>query len=75
MNLLQCLGTLALGVGGSVLVSAVLLDHTLLSDVTGFPLGPLYGGGLLAVVLGALALHVGKQEEREQRYTKEKGEV
>lgn len=63
MNLLQMLGTLALGVGGSVLVSAVLLDHTLLSDVTGFPLGLLYGGGLLTVVLGAIALQVGRYEE------------
>ncbi len=63
MNLLQLLGTLTLGVGGSVLVSAVVLDHNVLSDVTGFPLGPLYGGGLLAVVLGAIALQVGRHED------------
>jgi hypothetical protein len=73
MNLLHLLGILTLGVGGSVLLSAVVIGQDLLSDLTGFPLEPLYGGCIVAVVLGALAVHLGRQEALEQRQDKEVG--
>lgn len=73
MNLLHLLGTLALGVGGSLLLSAFFIGQDLLSEVTGSPLGTLYGGCAVAVILGAIAVRLGRQEEQEQSQGEEGG--
>lgn len=73
MNLLHLLGTLALGVGGSLLLSTFLIGQDLLSELTGSPLGSLYGGCFIAIALGAVAVRLGRQEERENRYDEEGG--
>ena len=73
MNLLHLLGTLALGVGGSLLLSVFFIGQDLLSEVTGSPLGSLYGGSVAAVVLGVLAVRLGRQEEQEHRHHSQGG--
>lgn len=67
MNLLHLLGTLALGVGGSLLLSVVFIGQDLLGEITGSPLGSLYGGSVIAIALGAIAIRLGRQEEQETR--------
>jgi hypothetical protein len=70
MNLLHLLGTLALGVGGSLLLSSLVLGPDLVGEVTGSSLGTLYGSGIVVAILGAVAVRLGRQEEHEARSRK-----
>jgi hypothetical protein len=56
-----------------LLLSAFFIGQDLLSEVTGSPLGTLYGGCAVAVILGAIAVRLGRQEEQEQSQGEEGG--
>ena len=59
------LGIFALAAGGSVLLSGPLLGQDLLTEVTGMEVISLYPLCAGSIVIGAVAMKVGLQEERE----------
>jgi multisubunit Na+/H+ antiporter MnhB subunit len=64
MNLIQWLSMIAVGVGGSIFISTLLFGHDFLIEFTGTPIGPLYGGCVIAIILGMIAVVLGLQEQR-----------
>jgi hypothetical protein len=65
------LGVLALAAGGSFLVSEPLLGQELLTDLTGTNLWVLRAVCTIVIVLGALAVRLGRREEQEFQQHKE----
>jgi hypothetical protein len=65
------LGVLALAAGGSLLLSEPLLGQELLTDLTGTNLWALRAVCAIVIVLGALAVRLGRQEEKEFQQHKE----
>jgi hypothetical protein len=63
--LTRLLGVLALAAGGSLLLSEPLLGQELLTDVTGTNLGTLRLVCALTIMLGTLAVRLGRREEKE----------
>jgi hypothetical protein len=71
VNLTRLLGVVTLATGGSLLVSEPLLGHDLLTDLIGTSLTTLRAVCGLAVVLGALAVRLGRRDEQEFQQHKE----
>jgi hypothetical protein len=61
----HALGIFALAAGGSLLLSEPLLGPDLLTEVTGIPTTSLYPLCAVNIMVGAVAMKVGLQEERE----------
>ena len=68
MTVTHTLGIFALAAGGSLLLSEPLLGQDLLTEVTGTPIASLYPLCALSIAVGAVAVKVGRQEEREFDY-------
>ena len=75
VNPTRLLGVLALAAGGSLLLSEPLLGQDLLTELTGTSLVPLRAVCALAIVLGALAVRLGRREEQEFPHNKEGIEI
>ena len=71
MNATRLLGVVALAAGGSLLLSEPLLGQDLLTDLTGTSLVTLRAVCAIVVVLGGLAVRLGRQEEKEFQQHKE----
>ena len=71
MNATRLLGVLALATGGSLLLSEPLLGQALLTELTGTNLMTLRAVCALTIVLGALAVRLGRREEQELQQRKE----
>lgn len=71
MNPTRLLGALALAAGGSLLLSEPLLGQDLFTELTGISPVPLRVVGTVATVLGALAVGLGRREEKEFHQNKE----
>ncbi len=65
MNPTRLLGALTLAAGGSLLLSEPLIGQDLLTDLTGISLLSLRFVCTVAVVLGLLAVRLGRREEQE----------
>ena len=65
MNLTRLLGALTLAAGGSLLLSEPLIGQDLLTELTGTSLLSLRLVCTVAVVLGLLAVRLGRREEKE----------
>jgi hypothetical protein len=65
VNLTHLLGVLALAAGGSLLLSEPLLGQDLLSELTGIQLLPLRLICTVVIVLGVVAVRLGRQEEKD----------
>ncbi len=65
MNLTQLLGVVALVIGGGLFASELVLGPGRLVDLTGTPLASLRLFGTVVLVLGGIALLVGKREMHE----------
>ena len=65
MNPTRLLGALTLAAGGSLLLSEPLIGQDLLTDLTGISLLSLRFVCTVAVVLGLLAVRLGRREEKE----------
>ena len=65
MNPTRLLGALTLAAGGSLLLSEPLIGQDLLTDLTGTSLLSLRFVCTVAVVLGLLAVRLGRREEKE----------
>ena len=70
VNPTRLLGTLALATGGSLLLSEPLIGQDLLIELTGTSLGSLRLVCAVAVVLGVLAVRLGRREEKEFDHSK-----
>ncbi|HJY80439.1 MAG TPA: hypothetical protein VKK81_05080 [Candidatus Binatia bacterium] len=70
MNPTRLLGVLTLAAGGSLLLSEPLIGQDLLTDVTGTSLLLLRFVCMVAIVLGLLAVWLGRQEEKESHQNK-----
>ena len=71
MNLTRLLGVVTLATGGSLLLSEPLLGQDLLTELTGTNLWALRAVCAIAIVLGALAVRLGRREEQELQQHKE----
>lgn len=65
MNPTRLLGALTLAAGGSLLLSEPLIGQDLLTELTGTSLLSLQFVCTVAVVLGLLAVRLGRREEQE----------
>jgi hypothetical protein len=65
MTITSMLGIFALAAGGSLLVSEPLLGPDLLTEVTGMHATSLYPLCAVSILVGAVAMKIGRQEERE----------
>ena len=65
MNPTRLLGALALAAGGSLLLSEPLIGQDLLTELTGTKVLSLRLVCTIAVVLGLLAVWLGRREEKE----------
>ena len=65
MNPTRLLGALTLAAGGSLLLSEPLIGQDLLTELTGTSLLSLRFVCTVAVVLGLLAVRLGRREEKE----------
>jgi len=65
VNPTRLLGALTLAAGGSLLLSEPLIGQDLLTDLTGISLLSLRFVCTVAVVLGLLAVRLGRREEKE----------
>jgi hypothetical protein len=65
MSLTRLLGALALATGGSLLLSELLLGQDFFQELMGTTLAPLRLGCVMAIVLGALAVRLGRRDEQE----------
>jgi hypothetical protein len=75
VNPTRLLGVLALAAGGSLLLSEPLIGQDLLSDLTGTSLLSLRFVCTVAIVLGLLAVRLGRREEKEFHQNKEGIEI
>jgi hypothetical protein len=75
VNPTRLLGVVALAAGGSLLLSEPLLGQDLLTELTGTSLVPLRAVCVIAIVLGALAVRLGRREEKEFHHNKEGIEI
>ena len=71
MSPTRLLGVLTLAAGGSLLLSEPLLGQDLLTELTGTQLLSLRLVCTVAIVLGLLAVRLGRREEKEFRQNKE----
>jgi len=69
------LGVVTLATGGSLLVSEPLLGQDLLTDLTGTNVRTLRAVCALAVVLGALAVRLGRRDEQEFQQHRERQDL
>jgi hypothetical protein len=65
MTVTSMLGIFALAAGGSLLLSEPLLGPDLLTEMTGMQVTSLYQVCAVSITVGAVAMKVGLQEERE----------
>ena len=65
MTVTRVLGIFALAAGGSLLLSEPLLGPDLLTEVTGIHVTSLYPLCAVNIMVGAVAMEVGRQEEHE----------
>jgi hypothetical protein len=68
MTVTSILGIFAFATGGSLLLSEPVLGPDLLTEVTGIHVTSLYPLCALNIMAGAVAMKVGRQEEREFHY-------
>jgi hypothetical protein len=71
VNPTRLLGILTLATGGSLLLSEPLLGQELLTELTGTSLLSLRLACTVAIVLGLLAVRLGRREEKEFQQHKE----
>ena len=71
MSPTRLLGTLTLAAGGSLLLSEPLIGQDLFTELTGTQLLSLRLVCAVAIVLGLLAVRLGRQEEKEFQQNKE----
>jgi hypothetical protein len=70
MSLTRLLGALTLAMGGSLLLGELLLGQTFFQELTGTSFASLRLGCVLAIVLGALAVRLGRRDEQEAQVAK-----
>jgi len=75
VNPTRLLGVLTLATGGSLLLSEPLVGQDLLTDLTGTSLLSLRFVCTVAIVLGLLAVRLGRREEKEFHQNKEEMEI
>jgi hypothetical protein len=71
VNPTRLLGVLALAAGGSLLLSEPLLGQDLLTELTGTQMLSLRLVCTVAIILGLLAVRLGRREEKEFYQNKE----
>jgi hypothetical protein len=75
VNPTRLLGVLTLAAGGSLLLSEPLLGQDLLTELTGTQMLSLRLVCTVAIVLGLLAVRLGRREEKEFHQNKEGMEI